>query len=366
MKKILITIGTRPEAIKLAPVIQEFRSHSHYQVIVASTGQHKELVRDTLNSFNIKVDYDLDIMKVNQKLEDLTASLFSKASEMIEKIQPDMVFGQGDTTTVFVMATVCFYKKIPFAHVEAGLRSQDILSPFPEEFNRRVASLVSKFHFAPSKDSANNLIKEGISTESIYIVGNTVIDALKAMRSFNKSFSKKLPSEKKIVLVTAHRRENFGKPHENVFESINFLSKKYPELYFVYPVHPNPNVKNRAQALLSSNTSVLLTDPLDYSELVALLRDSFIVMTDSGGIQEEAPFLGKPVVVLRKETERPEIISEGMGVLVGTDSSEIIETVSKLVEDKEYYNSFVKNRSPYGDGEASIKIREIIDRYFQS
>lgn len=356
-------IGTRPEAIKLAPVVKEFQVDPRYETIVVSTGQHKELVNDTLRIFGVETNYNLDVMSSRQSLESLTVLLFSRVSELLESSKPDLVFGQGDTTSVFVTSTVCFYKKIPFAHIEAGLRSHNINSPFPEEFNRRVAGLVSLLHFAPSLESAKHLMEENVPSEKIHIVGNTVIDALKIISDKNLPFDRELPKGKKIILLTAHRRENFGLPHLEIFKAVKELIFRYPELYFVYPVHPNPMVREAAHSFFAGEKSILLTGPLDYHQLISLLKMSLFVMTDSGGIQEEAPFLGKPVLILREETERMEVVDEKLAILVGTKASNIVASASRLIEDSNYFNSYVQYRSPYGDGFASLKIKDIIDKF---
>ncbi len=363
-KKILIFIGTRPEAIKLAPVAISFMNDPKYETKIVSTGQHKELLLDSLKQFNLEPSINLEVMTENQTLSKLTSTLFLKISELIDLEKPNLVFAQGDTTTVFVTSTVCFYHNIAFAHVEAGLRSNDINSPFPEEFNRRTTGLTTSLHFAPTEKSAENLRSEGVAMDKIFIVGNSVIDALKITAEKLTEVPFEIPKDKKIILVTAHRRENFGEPHLNIFEAIREIAQKRQDVYFVYPVHPNPNVKHVAHNVLGDIPNILLTSPVNYSEMVHLLKSCTIALTDSGGIQEEAPFLGKPVLILRNETERTEVVEEHLAILCSNDKEKIISETNRLLDDKGYYLSYVKNKSPYGDGNTSNKIKSAIDNYF--
>lgn len=366
--KILCVVGTRPEAIKMAPIILELQKTKWNIPIVLATSQHNELLHDTLKIFNISPDFDLKVMKENQSLEDLTSDLIKKLSDFFRKIKPDLVLAQGDTTTVMTTALCCFYKKIPFGHVEAGLRSRDLYNPFPEEFNRIVADRLATFNFAPTKRAKKNLLKEGIPKHTIFVTGNTVIDSLfYILKNFQKEnqIIKKLPKDKKIILITLHRRESFGEPLKNILLSIKTLAQAYKnELFFVFPVHPNPNVKNTVLNILSNISNILITPPLTYENFVRVMSKSWLVLTDSGGIQEEAPALSKPVFVLRDTTERPEVIEEGLGLLVGRDPEKIISSVEWLLSNPEEYNNFAKGFSPYGDGKASKRIVKIIKKFF--
>jgi UDP-N-acetylglucosamine 2-epimerase (non-hydrolysing) len=368
--KIICVVGTRPEAIKMAPIILELQKSKWCFPIVLATSQHNELLYNTLKIFNILPDFNLKIMKKNQNLEDLTSNLIKKVSNFFKKMKPDLVLAQGDTTTVMTTALCCFYEKIPFGHVEAGLRSGDLYNPFPEEFNRIVADKLATLNFAPTNQAKKNLLKEGILKNTIYVTGNTVIDSLFYILK-NKNFQneneviKKLPKDKKNILVTLHRRESFGKPLKNILLSIKTLAQSHEnDLFFIYPVHPNPNVKNTVLNILSNISNILITDPLTYENFVKVMSKSWLVLTDSGGIQEEAPALGKPVFVLRDTTERPEVIKEGLCLLVGRDPERIISSVEWMLSNPEEYNKFAKGYSPYGDGKASKRIVKIIKKFF--
>jgi len=355
MKKLLFFVGTRPEGIKMAPLISTFKQAS-FITKVCNTGQHKELLDQTLNFFDIKPDFDLAIMSPNQSLEKLTSRLLTSISELLDSEKPDLVFVHGDTTTCFVSALSAFYKKIPIAHIEAGLRTNNKFSPFPEEINRVIVSRLADFHFAPTELAKDNLLKDGIEPKKVFVTGNTVIDALFDTIKLNKTEG----DHEKLILITGHRRENFGIGFKNIFSAIKILANKYKDYNFLYPVHPNPNVKQIAEEYFSSLTNVNLIPPLDYPQFVSLMKKSYIIITDSGGIQEEAPSLGKPVLVTRDTTERPEALESGTVLLVGDNELKIEEEVSKLIDDKKYYNSFKKLQNPYGDGNASNKILNIM------
>jgi UDP-N-acetylglucosamine 2-epimerase (non-hydrolysing) len=366
MKSIAVIIGTRPEAIKLAPVIVALRQSGKFRVIVIASGQHRELVPTTLRHFNIEIDHHCDVMTTNQTLAGVTARLFTELDAILNNSDIDIIMAQGDTTTVLVASMLSFYLKKPFCHVEAGLRSGDISTPFPEELNRRITSIATSLHFAPTEQAKKNLQDEGVSHEQIVVTGNTVIDAL-LYTTMQKIEVPNIPGvDKKFVLLTAHRRENFGVPHAEVFGAIKELVERFPELHFIYPVHPNPNVKDSAIRHLAGIDRVALIQPVDYPIMCKLLEKCYFVMTDSGGIQEEAPALNKPVVILRNETERPEIVSSGAGILVGTDRDTIIGVVEKFMTDPSYFNKFCIGHSPVGDGKAAKRIVEKISNHFSA
>ena len=368
MKKVLFLFGTRPEAIKMAPLIKTFSEDSGFEVKVGVTAQHREMLDQVLNFFEIKVDYDLNIMTPNQTLHQLTADLISRiTNEILLKEHFDYVFVQGDTTTVLASALAAFYQKIKIIHIEAGLRSHDMSSPFPEEMNRVLTSRLANFHFCPTENSKENLLKENIS-ENVFVVGNTVIDALisgldKVKNSSEEQLLEKysfIDFSKKIILVTCHRRENFGKPFEEICDALLEISNRFKEtVQVVYPVHLNPNIKDVAHnKLIDKNINLIA--PLDYPELIWMMNKSTIILTDSGGIQEEAPSLGKPVLVMREVTERTEGVTAGTAILVGSSKVKIIDETSKLLNDSEYYETISKASNPYGDGTTSNKIKTII------
>ena len=368
MKKVLFLFGTRPEAIKMAPLIACFSSDKNFTVKVGVTAQHREMLDQVLSFFNINVDYDLNIMKPNQTLHQLTSDLISRiTNEILLKEKIDLVFVQGDTTTVLASAMAAFYQKIKVVHIEAGLRSGDMHSPFPEEMNRILTSKIAAYHFCPTENSKQNLLKENIS-KNVFVVGNTVIDALfDGLKKIKKSdenimLSKysKINFSKKIILVTCHRRENFGQPFEQICEALLEIAKLHEDsVEIVYPVHLNPNVKEIAyQRLIAYN--IKLIPPLDYPELIWMMDKSNIILTDSGGIQEEAPSLGKPVLVLRTVTERTEGVNAGTAILVGSDKAKIISETTKLIENQDYYASVATATNPYGDGTTSEKIKQIL------
>lgn len=363
--KLAFIFGTRPEAIKLAPLILKFKKDENIQTFVITTGQHREMVNQVLDFFEITPDINLDIMKHNQTLEYITSSTIEKLSPLLENLKPDVVFVQGDTTTAFASALVSFYKKLKVAHIEAGLRSFNKYSPFPEEINRVLIGKIADYHFAPTETAKKNLYKEGIK-KNVYVVGNTVIDALlmavdkvkNNISYYEKKFNF-IDRNKKVILVTGHRRESFGKPFENICNAIKKIAKEF-DVEVVYPAHLNPNVRKPVMSILSDIKNVHIIDPVDYPSLVYLMYISYLVLTDSGGIQEEAPSLGKPVLVMREVTERIEGIKAGTAKLVGTNPEKIYKYVSKLIKGKDFYNKISKAVNPYGDGKASDRIYKVI------
>lgn len=361
---LLFIFGTRPEAIKLAPLIKEFKNRKEFETLVCVTGQHRLMLDQVLSFFEIVPDYDLDIMVKDQTLFDVTANALKKLEEVFVKTNPDCVFVQGDTTTAFVGALAAYYKKIKVAHIEAGLRSHNKYSPFPEEMNRTLAGHLADYHFTPTIQAVEHLKKENIH-DNIFNVGNTVIDALflgldqtkKRKSSVDFSF---LREGKRMILITGHRRESFGNPFEDICSAISTLALKYPEVDFLYPVHLNPNVREPVNRLLSGKQNVHLIEPLEYPEFITMIERSFVVLTDSGGLQEEAPSLGKPVLVMREVTERMEGVEAGTAKLVGTNKSLIISEISQLLDDQIAYEKMAKAVNPYGDGTSCKKIADQI------
>ena len=361
--KVICVVGTRPEAIKMAPIILAMTQDPRFQAMVLATAQHREMLDQVLDFFSITPDIDLNVMRKNQSLAELTARLLIALDRVLKEEKPDAVIIQGDTTTVMTMALACYYNDIPVGHVEAGLRTWDIKNPFPEEANRVIASKFAKWHFAPTRRSSDNLIKEGVPKSAITITGNTVIDALHVAAGMSDDIGLELTPNKPLVLITAHRRENFGDPLVEIFRAILELSTKNPEYQFLYPVHPNPNVSRIANQMLRGVDNITLSPPLEYPQFVAAMKRAHFIISDSGGIQEEAPALGKPVVVLRAETERPEAAEMGLVELVGTESDKIIACAQKLITDKKYYESMAQGSSPYGDGMASDRIISVLAKY---
>ena len=371
MKKIniLISFGTRPEGIKLAPVIKCIeKQKDKFNLRVCSTGQHKEMLNQVLSLFEIKPHIFLNLMTENQSLSSLSSKLFNKMEKVISDINPDIILVQGDTTTAFLTALIAFYKKIKVGHVEAGLRTYDKYSPFPEEINRQLISRIADFNFTPTKKSFSNLLSEGIDSKTIFMTGNTIVDALIWMTKKieknkheidSKEIFKKLKNNKTII-VTMHRRESFGKDIENICYALKIVASKYKDIKIVYPVHLNPNVRKPVFEILSKIDNVILTDPLDYGSFVWLMYKSFFIITDSGGVQEEAPTFKKPVLVIRNKTERTESVDIGISKLIGTNVDSIVDNVSKLIDDKDIYDKMVTNVNPYGDGKASEKIVDVI------
>lgn len=364
----MVVFGTRPEAIKLAPLIHEFKKTKEFDVVVTSSGQHKEMLKPILKFFEIVPDHDLKLMSNNQTIQSFSYKMLKSFSELIDKVVPDICIVQGDTTTSFIAALCSFYKKIPVGHVEAGLRSYNKLSPFPEEINRILTASLTNFHFAPTKNAIKNLLLQGINKKDIYNTGNTAIDALLwtinklKLSSYDETTRNiwgNIDFNKKIILVTAHRRESFGKPFLNICQGILELSHN-DDVEIVYPVHLNPNVKNTVYKILSGKRNIHLMNHLSYEDFVWLMNKSYIILTDSGGIQEEAPTIRKPVLVMRDVTERMEGIESGVSMLVGTNKRNIINGVNRILNDKKKYNEMASGRNPYGDGKASARIHRII------
>ena len=369
MKKFLVVFGTRPEALKMIPLILELQKVSKINTKVCVTAQHREMLDQVLSIFDVIPDYDLNLMKSGQSLSKLNARILIEFENVLNDFKPDLVFVHGDTTTSFAVSLSCFYSKINIAHIEAGLRTFDLNSPWPEEFNRQITSKISLIHYSPTVKSKSNLLNEKIDDSKIIVTGNTIIDTLflslqkisenktleyKIIKNFNSNY--KINLDKKIILITAHRRENFGIGFENICEAILELSNIYTDIQFVIPVHLNPNVSNVVNKLLSNKKNIFLIKPLDYLSFIYLMEKSFLILTDSGGVQEEAPSLNIPVLVLRNNTERPEALEFGKVKLVGTDKKLIIKETCRILNDKEYYNSFLTNSNPFGDGTASKKI----------
>lgn len=368
--KVIFIFGTRPEAIKMAPLIKVFQGDQLMNVVVCVTGQHKEMLYQVLNFFNIKPNYDLELMQPNQTIYDITSKALLGLKPILDKENPDLIFVQGDTTTAFVGALAGYYNQIEVAHLEAGLRSENMYSPFPEEGNRILAGHLATWHFAPTSRAVNNLQKEGIG-KKVYNVGNTVIDALLLGLDILKSNEQKeieslfkgINLSKKIILVTGHRRESFGKPFENMVGAIKEIATKYNEAEIVYPVHLNPNVRGIVNKELSNISNIHLIEPLNYPALIWLMEKSYFVLTDSGGIQEEAPTLGKPVLVMRDVTERQEGVEAGTAKLVGTNKTVILKKAFDLLDNIDSYELMAKAVNPYGDGTTSNQVLEIIKRH---
>lgn len=360
MKKVLCIVGTRPEGIKMAPLIQVLKREAWAEVTVLATAQHRKLLDQVLSLFDIVPDADLDIMRANQTLAELTSRLVSALDQSFTRLAPDVVLAQGDTTSVMTAALVAFYHKIPFGHVEAGLRTHDKYNPFPEEMNRVMAGHLARWHFAPTEASRENLSREGIDEALIHVTGNTVIDALLQVAKHSRPLDVQLDVGKRLVLVTAHRRENFGEPFRSVCRAIAELVDRHDDIEVIYPVHPNPNVRDVAHEILGRHPRIHLCAPLDYAPFVEAQKRATLIITDSGGVQEEAPALGKPVLVLRNETERPEAVDEGVVRLVGTDQARIVHEASRLLTDPEAYRAMARGVSPYGDGKASVRIVEVL------
>jgi UDP-N-acetylglucosamine 2-epimerase (non-hydrolysing) len=358
--KVLCIIGTRPEAIKMAPVILALRQQTWAQVTVVATAQHRQLLDQVLDFFDIKPDIDLDVMQPNQALSILTAQLLLKLDAVLLVEKPDIVLAQGDTTTTMVAVLTCFYNKIPFGHVEAGLRTWHLDNPFPEEGNRVIAGRLACLHFAPTEGARQNLLRECVNDSEIYVTGNTVIDALLMASEIAETYAPKVTPGRRLILITAHRRENFGPPFERICKAIRTIADQRDDIEFLYPVHPNPHVKEVVERILRTHPRIVLTAPLDYLPFVAAMKKAYLILTDSGGVQEEAPALGKPVLVLREETERPEAVREGVVKLVGTDTAYIVSETLRLLDDSKAYNVMARGISPYGDGKAADRIVAIL------
>lgn len=363
--KILIVFGTRPEAIKMAPIIKELEKISRFEICVCVTGQHRQMLDQVLKLFDIKPKYDLNLMRPNQTLTDITIDVLKGMNAILDVEKPNLVLVHGDTTTSFVASLSCFYKKIKVGHVEAGLRTNDIYSPWPEEANRQLTSKLSEIHFAPTNDAKLNLIKEGVEEERICVTGNSVIDALFFASSkidsdanLERELADKflfLNENKKMILVTGHRRENFGEGFEKICSALRKISEN-KNIQVVYPVHLNPRVQEPVKRTLAGIENIYLIEPQDYLPFIYLMKKSYLILTDSGGIQEEAPSLGKPVLVMRNTTERPEAVAAGSVKLVGTDENHILKNVNCLIDSKDLYMKISKVKNPYGEGDAAIKI----------
>lgn len=362
MKKIMLVFGTRPEAIKMCPLVNELKKRKNLQTIVCVTGQHRQMLDMVLEAFDVMPDYDLSIMKEKQTLFDVTTNILSRIKDVLEKEKPDVVLVHGDTSTTFVTALACFYLQIPVGHVEAGLRTYNIYSPYPEEFNRQAVSIISKFNFAPTELSKQNLLKEGKNPESIYVTGNTAIDALKTTVQENYTHPElEWANGSRLIMITAHRRENLGEPMRHMFKAIRRVMDEHPDVKAIYPIHMNPVVREIANEFLGGDDRIHIIEPLDVLDFHNFLSRSYLILTDSGGIQEEAPSLGKPVLVMRDTTERPEGIAAGTLKLVGTEEETIYNEFSRLLSDKNEYETMSKASNPYGDGHACERIADILE-----
>ena len=370
-KKILIVFGTRPEAIKMAPVVNRLRLSAGVEVFVCVSAQHRQMLDQVLELFEIRPDFDLNLMLPNQTLASLTARVLTGVNEVLESLQPDLVLVHGDTSTAFAASLACFYKKIPVAHVEAGLRSGDIHSPWPEELNRRIVGQTASLHFAPTTLAKSNLLKEGVAPTAVWVTGNTVIDALfdivkriSADSALQAKLAQAMPwlddTKRRLILVTGHRRENFGEGIEGVCRALRTLALD-PDVMIVYPVHPNPNVMEPVHRLLGSVANVHLVEPMEYLPFVFLMSKAYFIITDSGGIQEEAPSLGKPVLVMRDTTERPEAVAAGTVRIVGSSEARILEEARRLLSDPAHYARMATAHNPYGDGHAAERIVKVIE-----
>lgn len=363
MKRIMVVFGTRPEAIKMCPLVKELKNRKNIETILCVTGQHRQMLDQVLDAFQVKPDYDLSIMKDQQTLFDITTNILNKIKEVLEKVKPDVVLVHGDTSTTFVTALACFYLQIPVGHVEAGLRTYNIYSPYPEEFNRQAVSIISRYNFAPTEMAKNNLLREGKKSETIYITGNTAIDALKT--TVRKDYSHpelEWVNDSRLILITAHRRENLGEPMRHMFRAIRRVMDEHLDVKAIYPIHMNPAVRETANEILGNDDRIHIIEPLEVLDFHNFLARSYLILTDSGGIQEEAPSLGKPVLVMRDTTERPEGIEAGTLKLVGTDEDTIYQNFKLLLENREAYTKMSNASNPYGDGMASQRIADILEK----
>lgn len=362
MKKVMLVFGTRPEAIKMCPLVNELKKREELQTIVCVTGQHRQMLDMVLEAFDVTPNYDLSIMKEKQTLFDVTTNILNRIKEVLEKEKPDVVLVHGDTSTTFVTALACFYLQIPVGHVEAGLRTYNIYSPYPEEFNRQAVSIISKFNFAPTELSKQNLLKEGKDPESIYVTGNTAIDALNTTVRENYTHPElEWAKGSRLIMITAHRRENLGEPMRHMFKAIRRVMDEHPDVKAIYPIHMNPVVREIANEYLGNDDRIHIIEPLDVLDFHNFLSRSYLILTDSGGIQEEAPSLGKPVLVMRDTTERPEGIAAGTLKLVGTEEETIYKEFSRLLSDEDEYEMMSKASNPYGDGHACERIADILE-----
>ena len=362
MKKVMLVFGTRPEAIKMCPLVNELKARSGMETVVCVTGQHRQMLDQVLEVFGVVPDYDLSIMKERQTLFDVTVSILERIRPVLEEVAPDVVLVHGDTSTTFAAALACFYMQIPVGHVEAGLRTYNIASPFPEEFNRQAVSIVSRFHFAPTRLSQNNLIREGKDPATVYVTGNTAIDALKTtVRADYRHSELDWAEGSRLIIITAHRRENLGEPMHHMFRAIRRIIDEHPDVKAIYPIHMNPAVRQAADTELGGCERIHIIEPLDVLDFYNFLAHSYMILTDSGGIQEEAPSLGKPVLVMRDTTERPEGIEAGTLKLVGTDEEVIYSSFKTLLEDHVAYDAMSRASNPYGDGQACRRIADILE-----
>lgn len=364
MKKIMLVFGTRPEAIKMCPLVNELKTRKYIKTVVCVTGQHRQMLDQVLKVFNVVPDYDLTIMKDKQTLFDITTNILTRIKEALEKEHPDVVLVHGDTSTTFVTALACFYLQIPVGHVEAGLRTYNIYSPYPEEFNREAVGIISQYNFAPTEISKQNLIREGKKPETIFVTGNTAIDALKTtVRTDYIHPELEWAKGSRLIVITAHRRENLGEPMRHMFRAIKRVMDEYPDLKAIYPIHLNPAVRQTATEVFGEDDRIHLIEPLEVLDFHNFLSRSYLILTDSGGIQEEAPSLGKPVLVMRDTTERPEGIAAGTLKLVGTEEESIYQSFKLLLEDEKEYRKMSNASNPYGDGFASKRIADILERH---
>ena len=362
MKKVMLVFGTRPEAIKMCPLVKELKTRKGIETIVCVTGQHRQMLDQVLEAFQVEPDYDLSIMKDRQTLFDVTTNILNRIKAVLEEVQPDVVLVHGDTSTTFVTALACFYLQIPVGHVEAGLRTYNIYSPYPEEFNRQAVSIISAYNFAPTELSKENLLREGKNPDTIYVTGNTAIDALKTtVREDYTHPDLEWAKGSRLIMITAHRRENLGEPMKHMFRAIRRVCDEHPDIKAIYPIHMNPVVREIADSILGDDERIRIIEPLDVLDFHNFLSRSYLILTDSGGLQEEAPSLGKPVLVMRDTTERPEGIKAGTLKLVGTDEEVIYQNFKQLLEDEEAYRAMSTASNPYGDGFACKRIADILE-----
>ena len=370
-RRVMFCFGTRPEAIKLAPVIQELARHPReFEVLVLVTAQHRRMLDQVLSVFHIQPDYDLNLMRPGQSLADVTGGVLRGVERVLRRVRPDLVIVQGDTTSALASAMAAFYQRIPVGHVEAGLRTNDKYSPYPEEMNRRLVSSLADLHFAPTRRAKENLLRAGVPSASVHVTGNTVVDALKAIRRSNAKWYvselDRASPEQRVILVTAHRRESFGPGFQRICRALRMLVERNADVEVVYPVHLNPNVRKPVRAVLSGVQRIHLIEPLEYLPFVRLMERAYLILTDSGGVQEEAPALGKPVLVMRDVTERPEGVEAGTAKLVGTDAGKIVSETERLLRSNVAYRKMARARNPYGDGHASFRIVAELRRFFRS
>ena len=361
-KKIMLVFGTRPEAIKMCPLVKELRTREHIETIVCVSGQHREMLHQVLDAFEVIPDYDMNIMKDRQSLFDVTINILESVKTILEEVKPDVVLVHGDTSTTFTVGLACFYMRIPVGHVEAGLRTYNIYSPYPEEFNRQAVGIIAKYHFAPTEHSKDSLLREGKNPEDIYVTGNTAIDALQT--TVRKEYTHpelEWAEGSRLIMITAHRRENLGEPMQHMFRAILRIIEEHPDVKAIYPIHMNPVVRETADRILGSEDRIHIIEPLEVIDFHNFMSRCVMILTDSGGIQEEAPSLGKPVLVMRDTTERPEGIAAGTLKLVGTDEETIYTEFKRLLEDEEEYHKMSHASNPYGDGTACKRIADILE-----